>query len=227
MLFVPRVRAAAPAHNPELFWCPYHRCPHRCPGNARYLQEAESAYKAYTQYCEGKDPKPSPGTCAALLPTGTSDESWQEFESAHTHALFFLAQCCKGLTQPRSPASAGVDIAPRCLSLSQAHRRDALALATFPRALTTDGHLGQPEKSAEHCHLTLQRQLLFKTYGPLDWAINAAGLSQYYLQVPDYVTSSHCLCESLHHVLPAVAAAVKCPGGAREHHRHTLIAAPL
>ncbi|XP_040292072.1 KIF-binding protein isoform X2 [Bufo bufo] len=42
-------------------------------------------------------------------------------------------------------------------------------------------HLKQDEKAAQYCHTTLQRQLEYDGYNPVEWAINAATLSQYYL----------------------------------------------
>ncbi|XP_078499337.1 KIF-binding protein [Lissotriton helveticus] len=54
-------------------------------------------------------------------------------------------------------------------------------------------HLELNEKSAQYCHTTLQRQLEFTTYNPLEWAINAATLSQYYLPKQLYMESRHCL----------------------------------
>lgn len=54
-------------------------------------------------------------------------------------------------------------------------------------------HLEFNEKSAQYCHTTLQRQLEFTTYNPLEWAINAATLSQYYLPKQLYMESRHCL----------------------------------
>ena len=46
----------------------------------------------------------------------------------------------------------------------------------LPARETVDGHLGQPEKSAEHCHLTLQRQLRFKAYNDFDFILTLASL---------------------------------------------------
>uniref|UniRef100_A0A8C5Q904 Kinesin family binding protein n=1 Tax=Leptobrachium leishanense TaxID=445787 RepID=A0A8C5Q904_9ANUR len=42
-------------------------------------------------------------------------------------------------------------------------------------------HLKQDERAAQYCHTTLQRQLEYDSYNPVEWAINAATLSQYYL----------------------------------------------
>lgn len=41
--------------------------------------------------------------------------------------------------------------------------------------------LGKLKESANYCHLTVKRQLEFNDYEPIDWALNAATLSQYYL----------------------------------------------
>lgn len=43
------------------------------------------------------------------------------------------------------------------------------------------GHLGELEKSAQYCHLTLRRQLEAKSYEPIDFALNSATLSQYFI----------------------------------------------
>lgn len=43
------------------------------------------------------------------------------------------------------------------------------------------GHLGDPEKSASCCHRTLHRQLQFKSYDAIDFALNTATLSQFYI----------------------------------------------
>ncbi|XP_030565083.1 protein KBP homolog [Drosophila novamexicana] len=43
------------------------------------------------------------------------------------------------------------------------------------------GHLGEPEKSAQCCHRTLHRQLQHKSYDAVDFALNTATLSQYYI----------------------------------------------
>ncbi|XP_016403101.1 KIF1-binding protein homolog [Sinocyclocheilus rhinocerous] len=42
-------------------------------------------------------------------------------------------------------------------------------------------NLQQYERSGQYCHSTLQRQLEYKQFVPLEWAINAATLSQYYI----------------------------------------------
>ncbi|XP_005183489.1 KIF-binding protein [Musca domestica] len=43
------------------------------------------------------------------------------------------------------------------------------------------GHLGELEKSAQYCHMTLRRQVEAKSYEPIDFALNAATLSQYFI----------------------------------------------
>ncbi|XP_074661475.1 KIF-binding protein-like [Tubulanus polymorphus] len=55
------------------------------------------------------------------------------------------------------------------------------------------GKLEQNEKSAKCCHETLKRQLETGKYEPLDWALNAATLSQYYMTQSDFTTARHCL----------------------------------
>jgi hypothetical protein len=60
--------------------------------------------------------------------------------------------------------------------------------------------LNHKEQSANYCRLTLERQLSIfnrdktnKYFDALDWATNAATLSQYYMTNHDYATSRHCL----------------------------------
>lgn len=47
-----------------------------------------------------------------------------------------------------------------------------LTLFTFP---------GDTERAATYCHSTLQRQLQSNQFNPMEWALNAASLSQYYI----------------------------------------------
>lgn len=42
-------------------------------------------------------------------------------------------------------------------------------------------NLEQFERAGKYCHSTLQRQLELNQFVPLEWAINAATLSQYYI----------------------------------------------
>lgn len=42
------------------------------------------------------------------------------------------------------------------------------------------GSLGDAEKSAVYCHSTLLKQLILQEFEPIDWALNAATLSQYF-----------------------------------------------
>lgn len=40
---------------------------------------------------------------------------------------------------------------------------------------------GENERAATYCHSTLQRQLKLNQFSPMEWALNAATLSQYYI----------------------------------------------
>ncbi|XP_039148322.1 KIF-binding protein isoform X2 [Drosophila simulans] len=53
------------------------------------------------------------------------------------------------------------------------------------------GHLGEPEKSAKCCHRTLHRQLESKTYDPIDFALNTATLSQFYIGEKRFEEARH------------------------------------
>lgn len=59
------------------------------------------------------------------------------------------------------------------------------------------GTLGDLHKSAVYCHTTLKRQLEFNDYESIDWALNAATLSQYFF-------SNNRNTESRHHLAAAL-----------------------
>lgn len=40
---------------------------------------------------------------------------------------------------------------------------------------------GETERAATYCHSTLQRQLQLNQFSSMEWALNAATLSQYYI----------------------------------------------
>lgn len=53
------------------------------------------------------------------------------------------------------------------------------------------GHLDQPKLSAEHCQTTLARQLETKRYDSIEWSLNCATLSQYYINVHNFPQARH------------------------------------
>lgn len=69
--------------------------------------------------------------------------------------------------------------------------------ATFTHTLyylaQVNAALGNSEKGAMYCHTTLLRQLETEQYDPVDWALNCATLSQYYITQGNYMLSRHCL----------------------------------
>ncbi|CAL8353215.1 unnamed protein product [Merluccius merluccius] len=54
-------------------------------------------------------------------------------------------------------------------------------------------YLGETERAATYCHSTLQRQLQLNQFNPMEWALNAATLSQYYITKGLYMEGRHCL----------------------------------
>ncbi|CAO2608239.1 KIF-binding protein [Lemmus lemmus] len=54
-------------------------------------------------------------------------------------------------------------------------------------------HMEMFEKAAHYCHSTLKRQLEHNAYHPLEWAINAATLSQFYINKLCFMEARHCL----------------------------------
>lgn len=80
--------------------------------------------------------------------------------------------------------------------LSDLERERAFS-ATFTHTLyylaQVNAAMGHSEKGAMYCHTTLCRQLETEQYDPVDWAVNCATLSQYYITLGNYMLARHCL----------------------------------
>lgn len=83
---------------------------------------------------------------------GTSKS--QNFELAHTHTLYYLAQVYESL--------------------------------------------GENAKAAMYCHSTLKKELALEQFDSIDWAINAATLSQFFIARGDFNAGRHLLACSRH-----------------------------
>ncbi|GLH13242.1 KIF1-binding protein [Gryllus bimaculatus] len=70
-------------------------------------------------------------------------------------------------------------------SLEQVHTLTLYYLAQIYSSL--NDHV----KAAVYCHTTLRRQLESKNFDPIDWALNAATLSQYFLEKNGYSQARH------------------------------------
>ncbi|XP_026856333.2 KIF-binding protein [Electrophorus electricus] len=75
-------------------------------------------------------------------------------------------------------------------------------------------NLGHFERAGQYCHCTLQRQLNFNQFVPLEWAINAATLSQYYITKTRYMEARHCLAAAS--VIAGLAGEVPSEAAAKE-----------
>lgn len=53
------------------------------------------------------------------------------------------------------------------------------------------GNLKDQLKSAIYCHVTLKRQLVFNDHEPVDWALNAATLSQFFMEKNGFKQARH------------------------------------
>ncbi|KDR21661.1 KIF1-binding protein-like protein [Zootermopsis nevadensis] len=53
------------------------------------------------------------------------------------------------------------------------------------------GNLNDHVKSAAYCHTTLKRQLESKDFDPVDWALNSATLSQYFMEKNGFSQARH------------------------------------
>ena len=58
------------------------------------------------------------------------------------------------------------------------------------------GNLKQPKISAQYCQTTLSRQLRGGVYDPVEWSLNCATLSQFYMTSGNWHQSRHCLAAS-------------------------------
>lgn len=58
------------------------------------------------------------------------------------------------------------------------------------------GALKDTLKSSVYCHITLQRQLDYDDYDPIDWALNAATLSQFFMEKNGFKQARHHLAAS-------------------------------
>ncbi|XP_076274326.1 KIF-binding protein-like [Rhynchophorus ferrugineus] len=58
------------------------------------------------------------------------------------------------------------------------------------------GKLKEDFKSAIYCHITLQRQLEMNDYEPIDWALNSATLSQFFMEKCGFKQARHHLAAS-------------------------------
>ncbi|XP_056463854.1 KIF-binding protein-like [Gadus chalcogrammus] len=78
-------------------------------------------------------------------------------------------------------------------------------------------YLGETELSATYCHSTLQRQLQLNQFNPMEWALNAATLSQYYINKGLYMEGRHCLSAAT--VISGLAGEVPSEAAAEESER--------
>ncbi|KAM4597025.1 KIF-binding protein [Fundulus diaphanus] len=75
-------------------------------------------------------------------------------------------------------------------------------------------NLGENERAATYCHSTLQRQLQLNQFSPMEWALNAATLSQYYITKGRYMEGRHCLAAAT--VISGLAGEVPSDAAAQE-----------
>uniref|UniRef100_A0A671Y6H0 KIF-binding protein n=1 Tax=Sparus aurata TaxID=8175 RepID=A0A671Y6H0_SPAAU len=75
-------------------------------------------------------------------------------------------------------------------------------------------NLGETERAATYCHSTLQRQLQLNQFSPMEWALNAATLSQYYITKGRYMEGRHCLAAAT--VISGLAGEVPSEAAAQE-----------
>ena len=76
--------------------------------------------------------------------------------------------------------------------------------------------LGQADVSAQYCHFTLQRQLETTDLDSLDWSLQAATLSQFYMTEREFSMSRHCLASAEVIFAQAEANNVNCPDEMKE-----------
>ena len=77
-------------------------------------------------------------------------------------------------------------------------RFESLHTHTLYYLAQTYGNLGKAALSADYCHTTLGRQIMSKQYDAIEWSLNCATLSQYYLNTDNYRQARHCLASAEH-----------------------------
>ena len=77
-------------------------------------------------------------------------------------------------------------------------RFESLHTHTLYYLAQTYGNFGKAALSASYCHTTLGRQIMSKQYDAIEWSLNCATLSQYYLNTDNYRQARHCLASSEH-----------------------------
>uniref|UniRef100_A0A8C7YM87 KIF-binding protein n=1 Tax=Oryzias sinensis TaxID=183150 RepID=A0A8C7YM87_9TELE len=75
-------------------------------------------------------------------------------------------------------------------------------------------YFGENERAANYCYSTLQRQLQLNQFNPMEWALNAATLSQYYITKGQYMEGRHCLAAAT--VISGLAGEVPSEAAAQE-----------
>lgn len=126
-----------------------------------YLKKAESIYAKINSSTDRSakiaDFKDHflPGDAAKQVKVNRDGSSKsQNFELAHTHTLYYLAQVYESL--------------------------------------------GENSKAAMYCHSTLKKELALEEFDSVDWAINAATLSQFFIARGDFNAGRHLLACSRH-----------------------------
>ncbi|XP_060557605.1 KIF-binding protein-like [Ruditapes philippinarum] len=76
--------------------------------------------------------------------------------------------------------------------------------------------LGKADVSAQYCHFTLQRQLDSSDLDSLDWSLQAATLSQYYMTEREFTMSRHCLASAEVIFAQAESNDLNCPDEIKE-----------
>lgn len=80
-----------------------------------------------------------------------------------------------------------VDLVESCETFEDLHTHTLYYLAQ------AYGIRGETKISSKYCHITLARQMKAKQYDPMDWSLNCATLSQYYVTQDQYNYARYCL----------------------------------
>ncbi|KRT83188.1 hypothetical protein AMK59_4253, partial [Oryctes borbonicus] len=81
-------------------------------------------------------------------------------------------------------------------SISAWEKFEKLHTLTLYYLAQIHGVLGDSLKSSVYCHVTLKRQLESKDYDPIDWALNSATLSQFFMETNGFKQARHHLAAS-------------------------------
>lgn len=122
-----------------------------------------------------------------------------------SQSMTYIMEAKKTYEQFKQTDESPIDVSDLFIANIEAYDVDK-ARANFEKNYTLTlyylaqiyGALKDAVRSSIYCHITLQRQLESKDYDPIDWALNAATLSQFFMERNGFKQARHHLAASSH-----------------------------